>query len=186
MKSNRLVIFAVLLFFVACISCNHGQPNAGNAGKHDSVSAPIKKDSLSFSASYLEFSGKFKKDREGRVDPDDSIPFSLVNSFLSEKLDTLFNNSIQPMDYIQNRYGNFFIIQVNCVAGGDCATYHLIVFDKAGKFVKTSELGSLSADEDETVYFTYEQLSDTTLRGWRMVTGGSKTSDSTSWIISLK
>jgi hypothetical protein len=180
---------SVTLFSFYCVSCNHGQPNAGSAGKHDSVSAPIipiKKDSISFSASYLEFSGKFKKDRKGRVDPDDSIPFSLVNSFLPEKLDTVFYNSIQPMDSIQNGYGNFFIIQVNCVAGGDCATYHLLVFDKAGKFVKTSKLGSLSADEDETVYFTYEQLSDTTLRGWRMVTNGSKASDSTSWIISLK
>jgi hypothetical protein len=177
---------SITLFTFYCTSCNHGQPRAGNAGKHDSVSAPIKKDSISFSASYLEFSGKFKKDKKGRVDPDDSIPFSLVNSFLSKKFDTLFNNSIQPMDSIQNRYGNFFIIQVNCVAGGDCATYHLMVFDKAGKFVTISKLGQLSAEEDETVYFTYEQLSDTTLRGWRMVTDGSKTSDSTSWIISLK
>ena len=177
---------SITLFLFYCVSCNLGQPNAGNPGKHDSVSAPFKKDSISFPASYLEFKDKFKKDMAGEMNSGDPIPFSLVNSFLSKKIDTQFNNAIKPMEYIENRYGNFFIIEVKCVAGGDCAIYQLMVFDNAGKFVRIEKLGQLAADEDETVYFTYDQLSDTTLRGWRMVTDGSKTSDSTSWIISLK
>lgn len=44
--------------------------------------------------------------------------------------------------------------------------------------------GSLSADEDESDYSTYEILSDTSLRGYRFVSNDeSGKSDSTSWLI---
>ena len=62
---------------------------------------------------------------------------------MENTIDTLFNKGIRPLDWIENRYGEFFIVEVHCVAGGDCATYRLVAFDKNGRFVKMEELGLL-------------------------------------------
>ena len=187
MKSMKLLTpLSLSLLAYCCTSCNGDHATGGRM--KDSVASAAPKDPVTFPKAYLEFKDKFQKDKNGRIDSTITIPLELVNLFLTQKADTPWYNSIQPMDWIENRYGNFFIIQLNCTAGGDCATYRLLVFDKAGKFIRDEKLGSLTADEDETDYFTYEPLSDTTLRGYRMKIEGDsgKTTDSTSWVISLK
>lgn len=186
-----LMIIAIGLLATSC----HGRGatdqslpgSSSDRRRIDSVTVAALKDSSAFPKAFLELRDKFKKDKNRNFDSTATIPFELVNLFLAEKADTPWYNSVQPMDWIENRYGNFFIIQLNCTAGGDCATYRLLVFDQAGRFIRDEKLGSLTADEDETDYFTYEPLSDTTLRGYKMKTdGGGKTTDSTSWIILLK
>lgn len=91
------------------------------------------------------------------------------------------------MDWFENRYGNFFIIQADCGAGGACASYYLLVFDKTGRFIKEEMLGRLAVDDDFGIYFDYKQLSDTTLRAHSSNEDKDPPSkkDST-WIISLK
>lgn len=178
----------VYIFPLFCTSCNSGQAKSSKGDTGNIAVAVIKKDSIAFPPYYVEFRDKFKKGRNGRPDLDATIPFALMNSFLVEKMDTLFNNGIRPLDWIENRYGEFFIIEVHCVAGGDCATYRLVAFDKNGRFVKMEELGLLAAEEDETEDFDYKILSDTTLRAYKTNYDEEKGKaiDSTSWIVKLK
>ena len=139
--------------------------------------------------SYVEFRDKFKKASNGRIDSTAIIPEELVNSFLTdtEKIDSSYTHTIEPKDWIENRYANFFIIQVDCGAGGECADYDLLVFDKAGKFIRDVELGRLAVDEDFGIYFDYKQLSDTTLRAHSSEHDDDPpTNTDSTWIVSLK
>jgi hypothetical protein len=163
MKSNLLGIFAVLFFFVACKNSDHSPKTTGRDSMPVAVTS-VKHDSIVLPKNYLTFREFFEKDKNGKIAFASQIPFSLLNSFLTEKIDTDFNVSAQPMDWIENVYGEFFLIRLNCTSAGDCATYRLLVFDNKGKFIKARGLGRFVEEKDESELFSYTILSDTALR----------------------
>lgn len=136
---------------------------------------------------YLEFRSNFRKDKRMGLDSTSTIPVELVNSFLPGKIDTTDPPPIEPLDWVENRYGNFFVIRINCGDNGECANYYLLTFDKTGKFVRKNELGRLSIEGDVGMYFDYKQLSDTTLKAHSSSNSedGQMNADST-WVVPLK
>lgn len=185
-KRNRIILF---LIFIGLHSCRSGVVNS-RLPLHDSGN--FKPDSLkqempTLSEQYIEFLGKFKKNKMGYLDSATQIQISLVDTLLSEKVNTRFYTSIEPIEWIKNKYGNFFIIRLNCNAGGSCTTYEILFFDKEGKFIKKDDLGMFAADGEEIDRFRYDKLSDTALLLYKMEYDNlaEKTIDSTTQVISL-
>ena len=163
MKIGKLSL--CILLALCCFSCH---PGRGKADPPPQLPKP-----------YLQLLGEFKKDKLSNPDSAVTIPISLLNSYLQEKIDTQLNSSVNPVDLVQNRYGNFFIIQVNCSAGGYCHIYTLLVFDKTGHFIKSIDLGETEGDEGFSRDFTYTFLSDTTLEVSQVNTDNDTDDDST-------
>ena len=112
---------------------------------------------------FLDLRGQFDKDPGGNINTARLIPIQLIKHFMDPDFDTSFNRSANPWLEVENRYGYFFMVKLYCIAGGDCASYQLLAFDKDGKFVKTQKIGILTADEDDRTDFKYRLTSDTTL-----------------------
>jgi hypothetical protein len=174
-------ISIIPIAIICCISCNSG---VTRPKRTDSTAVP-KHDSIILPPSYLTFRNFFEKDKNGNIDPVVVIPIPLINSFLTDTIDRQFNNSVNPMEWVDNRYGDFFMIRVRCTSGGECATYQLLAFDKSGRFVKSKELGQLAAEENSATYFSYKILSDTMLKVTSTNYENDAATDSTSEIIRL-
>lgn len=155
------------------LSCNEKTDN--HPGRHDS--AVVRKDTVPISrngpidtfsdtllpADFRELKKGFSKDSNGRMDSTREISLDLIHHFRKEGLDSSWINSVNPVVLIGNKYGYFFMIKANCIAGGNCAVYYLLAFDKKGEFVKSKKLGKLVAEEDDITVFKYRLTSDTTL-----------------------
>jgi hypothetical protein len=167
------MIAVLLITFLFGLSCKDGKRDP-----------PVKKDSVIivgylsdasvssldsrlpgklFSKDFIGLYRQFNKDSSGRMDSTREIPLQLIKQFMDADFDTSFNRSANPRLRVANRYGYFFVIKVNCITGGDCASYHLLSFDKDGKFISTARLGLMTAEEDNRFDFTYKLTSDTTL-----------------------
>ena len=162
LPTNKIwVILGIIAFGY---SCNHG----GKLNQQDMML--VKKDSVEYKSSSVEFPNDFValkryflKDSVGKIDSTAKISLPLIKIYLKDSLDTSFNRSVNPIRLIENKSGYFFIIRQNCIAGGDCAIFRLLVFDLNGQFVKNKELGMLSADESERTTFRYKLINDSLL-----------------------
>jgi hypothetical protein len=124
------------------------------------------KDDTIPSSIYLTLLKYFRKNDELKIDTTVKIPFSVLDTLLkSEVSDTsvTFYSGINPIKEVKNRYGDFFIMRLNCTAGGDCTIYYLLSFSRFGKFHSLQKLGDVSSEEDESRYFEYSLASDTAL-----------------------
>jgi len=72
-------------------------------------------------------------------------------------------SAIHPIDMTQNRYGAFFILQLNCSAGGQCEEFYLLGFNTGGHPVPPESIGGLMADADFLQTFDYRIAGDTTI-----------------------
>jgi hypothetical protein len=158
----------MLLIGLSCKERNHS-----GIVKKDSIS--IRKDSLGnqFSGAmlpkdFVDLKKVFSKDSAGRMDSTREIPLTLIKHFFKETIIYSAISSVNPLVLVENRYGYFFMIKMNCNAGGECAGYYLLTFDKKGKFIKLKELGMLAAEEDYINLFEYKVTSDTTLVTWQV------------------
>ena len=174
---NKISLFVILILLIG-LSCkernhkNHGKNDSG-IFKKDSVSNG--KDSLTNKFSdailprdFVDLKTIFSKDSVGHMDSTREIPLTLIKHFLQEAIIYSNINSANPVVLIENRYGYFYMVKMNCAAGGDCADYYLLAFDKKGKFIKSKELGMLAAEEDDIDLFNYKVTSDTTLMTWQV------------------
>jgi hypothetical protein len=130
-------------------------------------------------AEYNALIGYFKKENN-KIDDKIEIPFSSVIDFMkSEISDTTstFYSGINPIDIFINKYGSFFLIKLNCTAGGDCAVYYLINFDNGGKFRNSEKVGDVTSEENESRYFKYKLNSDTTLLTYQIRHDNEKDKD---------
>jgi len=130
-------------------------------------------------AEYNALIGYFKKENN-KIDDMIEIPFSIVIDFMkSEISDTssTFYSGINPVDIFNNKYGRFFLIKLNCTAGGDCAVYYLISFDIRGKFRNSQKVGDITSEENESRYFKYKLNSDTTLLTYQIRHDNEKDKD---------
>ena len=91
--------------------------------------------------------------------------FVLYDFIKSEDIDTTssFYSDVDLIKKMENKDGVFFIVKLNCTAGGDCATFYMIEFNKAGKFERIAKLGDLTSEEDQSKYFDFKMASDTML-----------------------
>ena len=182
----KKIAFQFPLFFLGCcLSCTQGMrnpPGSANSSNATDTSVQLPK-------SYLELRAFFAKNSHGRIDSSAEIPFRLVNSWYSDstKIDTLFNSSINPVGCIENKTGSFFLLQINCGAGGYCHTYRLLAFRPRGQFVTAKELGEEAGDEGFSRNFVYTVLGDSaiSISQWDVDNDTDKTSDSTSRTIAL-
>jgi hypothetical protein len=151
-------IMRILLILILGYSCN---PASKNPDIKDSVLG--RPADLSFSKDFLVLKGFFLKDSIGHMDSTEEIPLALVKSYLKDDIDTSYNRSVNPIRLIQNKFGYFFIIRQNCIAGGDCAIFRLLVFNGNGQFIRNEQLGMLTADESERTIFQYRLLMDSSI-----------------------
>jgi hypothetical protein len=107
---NKELIMFLVVFGVSCNSGRDQSPEKRNPN-NDSIAVAIKKDSVVFPPAYLDLRSKFKKDKNGKVDDKVLIPLSLVNSFLSEKIDSPLSSSINPLNWVENGIWNIFYDQ---------------------------------------------------------------------------
>jgi hypothetical protein len=165
----------MLLIGLSCKERNHKDHGKNDSGivKKDSISNG--KDSLSnkfsdtmFPKDFVELKTVFSKDPFGRMDSTRDIPLTLIKHFLKEAIIYSSINSANPVVLVENRHGYFYMVKMNCAAGGDCAEYYLLAFDKKGKFIMSKELGMLAAEEDDIDLFKYKVTSDTTLITWQV------------------
>jgi hypothetical protein len=117
---------------------------------------------------FVDLKTVFSKDSVGRMDSTREIPLTLLKHFLKEAIIYSSINSVNPVVLVENRYGYFYMVKMNCAAGGDCAEYYLLAFDKKGKFIESKELGVITAEEDNIDLFKYKVTSDTTLITWQV------------------
>lgn len=154
LATKQFRIAALLLtIFIVGVSCKDRKT-------HD---ADLKALLKVYPLDFLDLRGQFNKDPDGRINTAREIPLQLIKRFMDSDFDTSFNTSTNPMLLVENKYGYFFMIKVNCIAGGDCASYHLLAFNKDGKFGKTEKIGILTADEDDRTDFKFRLASDTIL-----------------------
>lgn len=180
-KIQRLALVITLLSGSGCkdgpvhnVSRNDSAIIHKDTGVSKNGSAPNKLPDPAFPKEFTEFKKYFTKDSVVRFNEQAQIPISLVRFFFHNDLDTSYNPSADPDTLIENRFGYFFIVKVNCIAGGDCAVYYLLAFDKNGKFIKRKKLGILVAEEDETTYFKYKVISDTSLLTYKITDNEEK------------
>jgi hypothetical protein len=64
---------------------------------------------------------------------------------------------------IRNVRGTFFIVKVNCSAGGQCEEYYLIGYNTENRPVAPEYLGGLMADADFLKTFDYKVVADTAI-----------------------
>ena len=143
----------LLAMFIVSLSCK----------EHKARDIDLKAVLKVYPLDFLDLSSNFAKDSGGRINTARKIPMQLIKKFMPAEFDTSFNTSANPWLVVENRYGYFFMVKVYCISGGDCASYQLLAFDKDGKFVKTQEIGILTAEEDDRTDFKYRVTSDTTL-----------------------
>jgi hypothetical protein len=103
----------------------------------------------------------FRRNALGHVDPQVEIDKDYVIKIFSDT-DRLWNSigSINPVDMAQNAYGTFFIVKLNCGAGGECEEYYLIGYGTKNKPVRPEHIGDLMADEDFSQTFVYRIAGD--------------------------
>ena len=170
-RKIKEILTSLALICILSNSCKEGQDENQLGKKTDSFAvkpnAP-KSAQKKMPPLFDQFQSAFKKDSTGKIDSNRQIPISTVDSFLATPIDTQFNTSINPIEWISNTYGYFSIIRINCNAGGECATYRLIEFNKEGIFVKSTQIGMLAADESDIEYFKYDILSDTLIRVYKI------------------
>lgn len=166
------------------LSCTHGTRNPSGSALSSPAALRVQ-----VANSYLALRVFFARNPHGRIDSSAEIPFRLVNSWLSDsdKIDTTFNSSINPIDYIENKTGRFFLIQLNCGAGGYCHTYRLMAFRPGGQFVTITALGQEEGDEGFSRNFVYTVQGDTAIAvsQWDVDNDTGKISDSLAKTIAL-
>lgn len=116
-----------------------------------------------FPKDFVELKDTFVKDSAGRYYSKRTIRPALLAAFLKDDLDTAYPKSFTPIQLIDNKSGYFFILRENCVSGGDCAVYWLLLFKRNGQIVRHQELGDLTAEADEVTRFSYKVIGDTSL-----------------------
>ena len=173
-RINNFCVFGSAIFYLC--SCGH----ASQGSKAADPTTSIRKDSLKrdtatsvqseppaadtvFPKNFVELKDAFVKDSAGRYNPNRTIRPELLAAYLKNDLDTAYPKTFSPLQMIENRSGCFFILRENCISGGDCAYYWLLLFRKNGQIVRHRKLGELTAEEDEVTRFSYIVIGDSAL-----------------------
>lgn len=176
MKTNWLIqqpaksIGLAFLLFLACYCSGNKSKEYANrtvvdTSKKESIDISQESDTVR-SAAYNSMLNYFLPKDNSVLDTTVQIPYSCFDTLLqSEIADTSsgFYSGINPIRRIKNKHGDFFIIRLNCTAGGDCALYYLLAFNAYGKFRSLQKLGSDAGEYSESTYFEYHLQSDTVL-----------------------
>lgn len=94
------------------------------------------------------------------------IPYMQISKYLNGAISdttSTFYKGVFAIDHFRNKYGNFYLVELICTAGGDCGIYYLISFNREGDFKESIKIGEVSAEEDESKLFEYKLFSDTVL-----------------------
>lgn len=114
--------------------------------------------------SLISYFADFKSDNAEEIEI--TIPKRIVASILSQEefdFEGNFYINTTPVIYFENIYGNIFILKVNCSAGGNCAIFYLVMFDKTKQRMKVTKIGEETGEEDESIFFKYTLLNDSTI-----------------------
>ncbi len=146
MKQTGHLIILFLTFSFSILSCNiNKSPKEGR----DNTIAIENQD--------VDLANQFDKYFK---DPNQIIPFALYFKMTNEKLDTTFFSSILSNDRIKNGDCIFYIVQINCIAGGDCAEYKLLSLCNF-KFNSIKTIGKDRADAEYSLQFSYKIIDST-------------------------
>ncbi len=173
-RIDYICLFGSVLFYL----CSCGQ--ASQDTKKADPTTSIRKDSVKrdtgtimqpassaadtvFPKTFVELKDAFVKDSAGRYNPNQTIRPAVLAAYLKNDLDTAYPKTFSPLQMIVNNSGWFFILRENCVSGGDCAYYWLLLFRKNGQIVRHRKLGRLAAEEDEVIRFSYIVIGDSAL-----------------------
>jgi hypothetical protein len=123
------------------------------------------------------------------------IPYVIIGNFMGETLTSFYDagahSPAQAIQRITNtRNEQFFVVKTICGAGGFCGSYHLLMFDAEGRFVKRRLIGKENGDLGFSDLTEYKIIADT-LRIYRIYhdndeDGVSKKVDTTIHNILLK
>jgi hypothetical protein len=171
---NSFCVYGVAFFYLfSCGQASHGS-NASDpttsitkdSVKRDTVTSvqslsPVAE--TGFPKNFVELKNTFVKDSAGKYNPNRTIRLALLKAYLKNDLDTAYPKTFSPLQMIENTSGYFFILRENCISGGDCAYYWLLLFRKNGQIVRHRKLGELTAEEDEVTRFSYVVIGDSAL-----------------------
>jgi hypothetical protein len=171
--NNLCVLGSILFYFYSCGQASQGSKEADpttstrkDTAKRDTgamMQSFVQAADTVFPKNFLELKDAFVNDSAGRHTPNRNIRPALLASYLKHDLDTSYPKTFNPLQMIQNKSGWFFIVRENCVSGGDCAYYWLLLFRKNGQIVRHQKLGQLAAEEDEVIRFSYVVIGDSAL-----------------------
>lgn len=148
------LLFASFLVF----SCGENSSNS-------KAEAVVSKGTITSDSNFVKLKSFFDRNSKDSLKDKPQIPFALINSFYKaeDSINQEYHNSITPTDFFENKYGQFFIIEIACGAGGYCSTFDLLVFSREGRFIGREFLGQNAGDLGFSEDFSYKIISDTTL-----------------------
>jgi len=160
-KNSKYSIIALAFIY----SCSN-QPKFNkkvNSPVDSNIEATHAENDSSYKPDFINFKDKFKTNANGRIDSTIRLSLRYMKSLLADEIDTTLSKIITPVDLIVNNSGDYFIVKEHCTAGGDCASYFLLMFNLDGNFIKEERLGDLQAEEMTSVYFEYKKQGDSAL-----------------------
>ena len=92
------------------------------------------------------------------------VPFPMIGQWFKEQTDGEHYsvNEIHAVQHIKTAANEqFFLVSIDCGAGGFCTSFYLLVFNANGKFVRKQTVGYEAGDLGFSQYFKYKIIGDT-------------------------
>ncbi len=113
---------------------------------------------------FFEFQSYFVHLDSSSTEDKQRIPFEVAIRFLGNELDSVNGvYEILPVAYFKNNNGHFFIVQLDCGAGGDCAFFYLLSFNSNLGFNNKKLIGREVGELSTSTFFEYYRGADSLL-----------------------